>query len=170
MNKLHPGAKWLFRVRAYASFIFFAFFFGVWIFSASIVAVTMTGNFTFLLLPIILGIVLFFGISEIYAQLAYKFWKYELTPHELKIEKGIIFKVYKSIPYSRVQNVDIHRGILARMIGFSTLNIQTAGYSAVSGRGGMGAMSEGYIPAVSMRKAEEIRDFLMKKIGKKQGI
>jgi uncharacterized membrane protein YdbT with pleckstrin-like domain len=106
-------------------------------------------------------------IGEIYSKLAYKNWKYELTSNELKLERGIIWKKYSTIPFERVQNIDIKRGILARIIGFSTLNIQTAGYHYT---GNSGAISEGYIPAVSVEEAEKIRDFLVKKIGKRQGL
>ena len=106
-------------------------------------------------------------ISELYSRLAYKNWKYELTSREVKLERGIIWKKYSAIPFERVQNIDIHRGILARMLSFSTLNIQTAGYHMAS-QGGM--VSEGYIPAVSIKEAEEIREFLIKQIGKRQGL
>jgi membrane protein YdbS with pleckstrin-like domain len=106
-------------------------------------------------------------IGEIYSRLAYKNWKYELTSKELKLERGIIWKKYSTIPFGRVQNIDIQRGILARIIGFSTLNIQTAGYHYA---GNAGSISEGYIPAVSVEEAEKIRDFLIKKIGKRQGL
>ena len=106
-------------------------------------------------------------LGEVYSRLAYKNWKYELTSHEIKLERGIIWKRYSAIPFERVQNIDIQRGILARMLGFSTLNIQTAGYHMPARGGGV---SEGYIPAVSVKDAEEIRDFLIKKIGKRQGL
>ncbi len=168
MEKLHPGARWLFRVRAYVTLLFLVIFFSSWAFGFVAVNALTTGSISFLIIPLLSGLVLFIILSEVYSRLAYKFWKYELSSRELKIEKGIIFKVYKSIPYERVQNIDIHRGILARIIGFSTLNIQTAGYS-YSGRRG-GAFSEGYIPAVSVKDAEKIRTFLIKKIGKKQGL
>jgi len=46
------------------------------------------------------------------------------------------------------------------------LQLQTAGLS-YSRRGGAGA--EGSIPAVDTKRAEEIREFLMKKISKSHG-
>ena len=95
--------------------------------------------------------------------MAYNRWFYEFTPTELKLERGIIWKRYSNIPYDRVQNVDIHRGIIARITGFSTVEIQTAGFHMSSGRHG-GARSEGHIPGVSIEAAEKIREFVMKKI------
>jgi len=75
-----------------------------------------------------------------------------------------------NISYERIQNVDITRGILARMLGFSSVNIQTAGYSYTP-RGRVA--SEGYLPAVDMAEAEKIREFVMKKVtkrGRSQGL
>jgi putative membrane protein len=166
MEKLHHGAKWIFRFRAYSALLFMMIV--IYFFSLQI------DNFSLQLTVIVIGLLLLMFVGEIYAQLSHHFWKYEFTHHEIKIEKGIIFKDYKSIPYERIQNVDIHRGILARLLGFSTLNIQTAGYSAVvnrSGFGGAGMGAEGSIPAVSKEGAEKIREWLIKKIhGKKSGL
>lgn len=165
MEKLHPGVKILFRLGIYFSFIFLFILFGF-----AFIGVAIAFGGLGLILPIfLLYLIIVAGLGEIYARLSYKYWKYEFTNSELKIEKGIIWKVYKSIPYARIQNVEIHRGIIARLLGFSTLSIQTAGYSGYS-RNGRGAAAEGSIPAVSVVRAEEIRSFLMKKIGKRSGM
>lgn len=167
MEKLHEGAKWLFRIKSYISLVFLVFFLSSWILGISLIVnegetgIVWIYGFSSLFFIILIG--------EIYSRLAYKYWKYELGERELKVEKGIIFKSYKSIPYERVQNVDISRGIIARLCGFSTINVQTAGYSYSSGGHG-GAMSEGHIPAVSIESAEKIREFILSKIGRKQGI
>jgi membrane protein YdbS with pleckstrin-like domain len=105
-------------------------------------------------------------IAEIYARMTYNRWFYEFTPTNLKLERGIIWKRYSNVPYERVQNVDIHRGVLARMLGFSTVDIQTAGFSY--GRRGRGG-AEGHLPAINPERSEEIREFLIKKISKKHG-
>ena len=44
----------------------------------------------------------------------------------------MIWKRYVTIPYDRIQNVDIYRGVLARLLGLSDLNIQTAGTTSGS--------------------------------------
>lgn len=169
MQHLHKGAKWLFRIQTYLGTIILFLFLGIFTFA--------DWSKLFLALPafiIILPIVVLFLIiliGEIFINWAYRNWKYEFTNDSLKIEKGIIVKRYKSIPYERVQNVDITRGILARILGFSTIDIQTAGYSMYAGKGTGGMFSEGHIPALAIHHAEEIREFLMKKItGKKQGL
>ena len=175
MEKLHPGAKWLFRIGVYFALLFFVFFFGIWgsffvvglmkVFAggalstgAAVITVLVT-LFVVLVIAIVLG--------EIYARMAYNRWFYEFTAQGLKLERGVIWKKYSNIPYERIQNVDVHRGILARMLGFSTVEIQTAGFSGGYGRRGGRPRSEGHIPAVSIEGAEKIREFVMKKIAKK---
>ena len=173
MEKLHPGAKWSFRIGAYSTLIVtFAFiipiFMNVFIFGMFATGdVSGTGSiFPKVIISIILGLFFVVIFGEVYARLAYNNWRYQFTEHNLKLERGIIWKKYSNIPYERVQNVDIQRGIIARMMGFSTVDIQTAG-AAYSGRGI--SKSEGHIPAVGLKHAEEIREFLMKKISSKHG-
>ena len=169
MEKLHPGAKWLFRLSGYG-IAFAVVFFLSWVMVPVVGALgallfgigNMIGIFV---LGLVVYILLIIVISEIYATMSYNRWFYEFTGSNLKVERGIIWKKYSNIPYERVQNVDIQRGILARIFGFSSVMIQTAGMS-YSPRG---ARAEGYIPAVTPKKAEEIREFLMKKISKTHG-
>lgn len=139
-------------------------FFGIFVLSS---LTTLFGGFV--ILYFILFLILLIIISEIFVRLDYKNWKYEFTSDSLKIERGVIVKRYKSIPYDRIQNIDITRGVFARMLGFSTIDIQTAGYSVAYGNSSSASGSEGHLPAVSVEGAEKIREFLMKKIYSKKG-
>ena len=159
MKSLHPGARWIFRLSSYGFIFIILLFLGGFGLGMLIGLNLIMIILIYLILAIIIG--------EIYARLAYHFWKYDFTTTELKIEKGIIWKKYKSIPYQRVQNVEISRGIMARIFGFSTVAIHTAGYSAPTR--GFGGRAEGNLPALSVEDAEKIRQFLMSKIGKRSG-
>ena len=166
-KQLHLGVKWIFRLTGFFSgFILLCVLFGIS--AASVENELITINF---ILMLGVGyIILFLIIAEIYARMTYNRWFYDFTDNQLRLERGIIWKKYSNIPYERVQNVDITRGIIARLCGFSTVNIQTAGSSYMPNRAGQ---SEGYIPGVSAKEAENIREFLMKKIskkGRKQGL
>jgi len=160
-KQLHEGSKWLIRVPFY--FFMFIFLIGILILGAS----SINAFIPFLLL---FAIIILAILVEVYVNFYYKTWFYEFTDHQLRLERGVIWKRYSNIPYERVQNVDITRGITARILGFSTVNIQTAGFSSAPNQA---AMSEGYIPAVPVSEAEHIREFIMKKItkkGRKQGL
>lgn len=101
--------------------------------------------------------------AYIFARLTYSNWKYQLTEDALRIEKGIIWKKYVSIPYEKIQNVDILRGLLTRILRLSDLQIQTAGISGY-------ALTEGRLPGLSIEAAEQIRDNLVKRSKGKSGV
>jgi len=123
------------------------------------------------ILTILLVFALLIIIFYYWAKLTYRFWKYEITEDAVRIERGVIWKKYISIPYERIQNVDIYRGVLARILGLSALNIQTAGYSGGGGRYGVLVTPEGNLPGISVDMAEQLRDDLVKRAkGTRQGI
>ena len=163
MDRLHPGAKWQFRMGGYLLSGFLGIFLAVWII-APLAGLLLKlggisgGSVVTIVLLSILGYLLFVIVfSEIYAQMSYNRWFYEFTEEGLRLERGIIWKRYSNVPYERIQNVDVNRGVIARMFGFSSVMIQTAGFSGPAG-------AEGNIPAVEMNKAEELRSFVMKTI------
>jgi membrane protein YdbS with pleckstrin-like domain len=107
-------------------------------------------------------------VSYIWARLTYHFYRYDLTDQGFRKEYGIIWKKYVTIPYARIQNVDIYRGLLARLLGLSDLNIQTAGAGVPFGSAaGFGA--EGRLPGLSRADAERVRDELLRRAGPKDG-
>ncbi len=167
-KQLHQGAKWLFRVRGLFSALFFAVFISVFSssFLASALSLTPEKVLSSLILIVSTTLILLIILVEVYARLSYRFWSYEFTDSQLRIERGIIWKRYSNIPYERIQNVDITRGIIARICGFSSVNIQTAGFSSPA-TNHSGLMAEGHIPAVPVDEAEKIREFVMKKITRK---
>ena len=68
-----------------------------------------------------------FGLRQI-AQ--WYFRTYELRSDDLVVREGIITRREQIIPYNRVQQVDIHRDLLAQVLGLSELRIETAGSAA----------------------------------------
>lgn len=168
MQKLHPKAVWIFFFRFLLSGLIFFIFISIWL--ASFLAQFGRLSYLWWLLLIFICFVIF---CYIWAKLTYRFWAYQLTEEAFKKEHGVIWKKYISIPYGRIQNVDIYRGVIARILGLSDLHIQTAGYSAVTcGRGrarGIGA--EGYLPGLDINMAEQLREELIKRAkGNKQGL
>jgi len=156
MTQLDPKAVWLFFVR----FMLFSlplfvplFFFGV---LASLGIKDDDGDtipsifsFSWVLIPILII------LCYVWARLTNYYYRYELTDAGFRKELGVIYKRYVTIPYDRIQNVDIYRGILARILGLSDLNIQTAGTSAPT------IMGEGRLPGLSKEEAERLRNELV---------
>jgi len=104
MDKLHPGAKWYFRVGGYTLFAFFGLFFGIWMFVIfyRILHITLgffgSAFFEMVIFFILIYIIFAIVITEIYARMAYNRWFYEFTEDGLKLERGVIFKKYSQIP------------------------------------------------------------------------
>jgi uncharacterized protein len=75
---------------------------------------------------------------------------YQLRDDDLVFRKGIMFLRVVSVPYGRMQLVDINRGPLARAFGLSELKLVTAA-----------AASHITIPGLPEADAEQLRDRLV---------
>jgi len=168
MQQLHPKAVWLFFIQ-FLFLLLTPFFFIFFVFGSRYsVVLSATKGVGFSWGWLIFGIIVYILFCYLWARLSYRFWRYEISENAIKIEKGVIWKKYVSIPYERIQNVDIYRGLLARILSLSDLHIQTAGYSGY-GRHGMG--TEGRFPGLDPQTAERLREELIKRAkGTKQGL
>jgi uncharacterized membrane protein YdbT with pleckstrin-like domain len=162
MQQLDPKAVWLFFISSILRWFIFILIFGIYI--AFILIDLDKGvptGFLKWLWVIIPALLIFFWI---WAKLTYHFYRYELREDGFRKELGVIWKKYVTIPYDRIQNVDIYRGVIARILGLSDLNIQTAGASAqVSRYGAWGLGAEAVLPGLSREVAEQLRDELVKR-------
>ena len=79
--------------------------------------------------------------------LQYLRFSYRITPKQIVIQKGVIKRQNRSIPIERVQNIQIERNLIARLIGLAKVKIETAGSAA----------TEGSLEYVSLEDAHEIR-------------
>ncbi|TSC68995.1 MAG: putative membrane protein [Parcubacteria group bacterium Gr01-1014_66] len=174
MKQLDPRSVWLFFISFILRWFILLIILGAYltVFLSGLRDNTGDISFGFLnwLWIIIPALLVFFFV---WAKLTYRFYRYELTDAGFRKELGVIYKKYVTIPYDRIQNVDIYRGILARILGLSDLNIQTAGASAVVGRyGAAGIGAEGRLPGLSREVAEQLRDELIQRArqSKNQGL
>lgn len=163
MKQLDKKSVWLFFLNSIVGVVVFSFFF-VFIGLAMLLDGEASVDPVVVIGWLVLGIIIFLAVSYLWAKWTYHFYRYELTDLGFRKESGIIYKKYVTIPYTRIQNVDIHRGILARILGLSDLLIQTAGASATVSRNGVwGAGAEGRLPGVSKADAEVLRDELIQR-------
>ena len=164
MKQLDPKAVWLFFIQRLIGFVILFSILGIMFGFTLFAALSETGLLSTFAVPGFLAgaIVIIFLLlfSFLTAKLSYSNYKYELREDGFRKESGIILKKYVTVPYERIQNVDIYRGLIPRMLGLSDLQIQTAGYSGNNGKGGG---SEGRLPAISTQEAEELRDKLIRR-------
>ncbi len=138
------------------------------------------GALFILLMTVILAIILYFGVEftiintlllsvsfafillllvGAWAVMFYERYLFMIQNDGIEIKRGILWKQDISIPYDRVQNVDIERGPIEQLIGTYNLNVFTAGTSS-DAQAIFGA--EGYIPAV--KDADGVRDAILLRV------
>ena len=82
----------------------------------------------------------------------YLYWRrfsFRVGSNEIRIDSGIISRTHRSIPFDRVQDVDISQGPVARLLGLATVKFETGGASA--------AGDEAVLQAIALERAEDIR-------------
>lgn len=81
----------------------------------------------------IVGFLLLLSISVFillgYEYLYWRNFEYHVEQDGLKILSGVITKNDRDIPLKRIQNVDVNRNILQRVIGIAKVDVETAGGS-----------------------------------------
>jgi putative membrane protein len=80
--------------------------------------------------------------------LVWRRFKYGVGASEIVIESGILNRNRRSIPFDRVQDVDIERTFLARLVGLAKVRIET----------GAGGKDEGLLDSVSLAEANRLRE------------
>ena len=113
------------------------------------------------LIVILVLLIPYLILLALWARLVWENYTFLIGPEKIEISYGVIWKHKAAIPYGRIQNIDIHRGITARFLGLSDLQIQTAG----------GYLTEGGLPGLNKEEAEQLQKELLQKVqGGKQGV
>lgn len=82
------------------------------------------------------------------------YWRrfaFRVGESEIRIDSGILSRTHRSIPFDRVQDVDISQGPLARLLGLAQVKFET---------GGSAGQDEGVLPAIAFERAEELRELV----------
>lgn len=85
---------------------------------------------------------------------AYQRWRYRAAASILELRHGIVVRTESSIPYWRVQHVDLTAGPLDRLFGLSRLVLHTAS-----------ATTDATIPGVAAERADELRTLILDRAG-----
>ena len=165
MLHLHKNYKWLLFLQSFLQIIIISVFLSVFLSSMLIGsaadggdsgALAVLGGYIvgigFLILLVLAFIA--YGIASWW----YRNYTYELDKDAFRKEFGILTKRRTSIPYERIQNVDIIAPLLYRIFGLAQVNVQTAGGSSYALNG-----SEGRLPGVSKAEAEKLQAELIRR-------
>ena len=67
------------------------------------------------------------ALALVYEFAYYQRYEYTFTSDTFDIRSGVLNRREREIPYGRIQNVDISRNIIQRLLGLSAIDIETAG-------------------------------------------
>jgi membrane protein YdbS with pleckstrin-like domain len=113
---------------------------------------------------LIISSIVFIIISRIWASLFYDTYFYQIKESEIIIEYGVLFHKRTTIPFKRIQNVNVVQGPIMRFYGLKSIQMETAG-STIYRPGPTGTgLSEGQIPAPE--KPEELADMIIEMVKK----
>ena len=74
---------------------------------------------------IVVGAVVF-GISAAVAIIRYVTFRYRISNGELIVDSGLINRVHRTVPLSRIQNIDLSQNLFHRILGVGEVRVETA--------------------------------------------
>lgn len=105
-------------------------------------------------------------VTYLIAMVVYNHFHFAVEAEGLRIEYGIINKRHVTVPFRQIQNVNITRTLLDRILGIGKLEIESAGSSHAVKRdivGGTRSKAEGFLPGLTLKEAEHLHDLLLQK-------
>lgn len=79
--------------------------------------------------PLLIGcaVLLLLALVAVVRVLEVRRLAYQLREHDLSLRSGVITHRVESLPFSRIQHVNVRRGPIERSLGLATLQVSTAG-------------------------------------------
>lgn len=90
------------------------------------------------------------AVTILLPNLRYRFWRFDLRPEELYLERGILNRVRTIVPLRRIQHLDVSQDIIEREFDLGKLIVHTAGSRS----------SEVVLPGLLYDEAQALRDEL----------
>ncbi len=78
-------------------------------------------------------------------------FEFRVGASEIRIDSGIFSRTHRSIPFDRVQDVDISQGPLSRLLGLARVRFETGGSAGAK-------EDDGALEAVALARAEALRE------------
>lgn len=89
--------------------------------------------------------------SVLWAVAEYRAFGYGLVDGGLVLDRGVLRRHHRVIPFSRVQSIDVRQGALQRLVGVAEVHVATAG----------GEATEAVLSVLALREAEALRTELL---------
>jgi putative membrane protein len=88
-------------------------------------------------------------------------FEYRVGANEIRIDSGILNRTHRSIPFGRIQDVDITQGPIARLLGLARVKFET---------GGSAGEEEGVLQAILLERAQELRKLVRARRGQASSV
>jgi len=98
------------------------------------------------------AVVLLVGIISVF--IYWRRFEFRVGADDIRIDSGVLSRTHRSIPFDRIQDVDITQGPVARLLGLAKVTFETGGGSAQPGK------EDGVIQAITLKRAEELRELV----------
>jgi putative membrane protein len=93
-------------------------------------------------------VLLLFMMASVY--LYWRRFEFRVGANEIRIDHGVLSRTHRSIPFDRIQDVDISQGPVARLLGLAKVKLET-------GSSGNIEKDEGVLHAIALERAEALR-------------
>jgi putative membrane protein len=97
---------------------------------------------------IVVPVLALISIAGLY--LYWRFFEFRIGASEIRIDHGFLTRTHRSIPFDRIQDVDITQPLLARMFGLARVKFETGGSAGAK-------EEEGILQAISLERAQDLR-------------
>lgn len=103
----------------------------------------------------LLGLFVIFADVFVYLHFHHRACGYALRERDLHYKHGVLWQALVSLPFTRVQHVEVERGPIERLFGLATLKFFTAG----------GGSADMKIPGLLSADATKLRNFVLQQAG-----
>lgn len=97
---------------------------------------------------------LFFGSILVYMILMFPLRMYAIRDKDISYKSGLIFRTLTTVPFSRIQHVEIDEGPISRVFKLASISVYTAGDSS----------DDLIIKGIKRDKALQIKEFISTKV------
>lgn len=94
------------------------------------------------------------GVAAWWTHLVWRSWQFRVGERALHLRHGVLVRHESTIPFHRVQHIDLEAGPLERRLGLTTLVLRTAS-----------ASSDSTVPGIDAAHAGELRNRILALVG-----
>lgn len=94
------------------------------------------------------------GLAGWWTGLVWRAWQFRVDDDALHLRRGVLTRHESTIPYHRVQHIDLEAGPLERRMGLTSLVLRTAS-----------ASSDATVPGIDTADAEALRGRILTRVG-----